>query len=75
MTQLQLKGENNHSTASPGPKKPESLSQTLKYSHWKNPTLINEQLTAKQKKIIEALLLTNTIVRAAKRANVSEGPR
>ena len=33
---------------------------------------MNEQLTTKQKKTIEALLLTNTIDRAAKRANVSE---
>ncbi len=33
---------------------------------------MNEQLTTKQNKTIEALLLTNTIDRAAKRANVSE---
>ncbi len=33
---------------------------------------MNEQLTTKQNKAIEALLLTNTIDRAAKRANVSE---
>ncbi len=33
---------------------------------------MNEQLTTQQNKAIEALLLTNTIVRAAKRANVSE---
>ncbi len=33
---------------------------------------MNEQLTTQQHKAIEALLLTNTIVRAAKRANVSE---
>ena len=33
---------------------------------------MNEQLTTKQNKSIEALLLTNTIDRAAKRANVSE---
>ncbi len=33
---------------------------------------MNEQLTTKQNKAIEAILLTNTIIRAAKRANVSE---
>ena len=33
---------------------------------------MNEQLTTLQNKAIEALLLTNTIDRAAKRANVSE---
>ena len=33
---------------------------------------MNEQLTTLQNKTIEALLLTNTIDRAAKRANVSE---
>ena len=33
---------------------------------------MNEQLTTRQNKAIEALLLTNTIDRAAKRANVSE---
>ena len=33
---------------------------------------MNEQLTTKQNKTIEALLLTNTIDRAAKRANGGE---
>ena len=33
---------------------------------------MNEQLTNKQRKAIEALLVTNTINRAAKRANVSD---
>ena len=55
-----------------GPQKPENLSDTLKYFHSKKSTLINEQLTTKQNKTIEALLLTNTIDRAAKRANVRE---
>jgi len=39
----------------PGTKNPENLSDPRKYSHWKNPVILNEQLTTKQHAAIKAL--------------------